>query len=60
MQKIDRVLLGWVGASESNGAWSKGALTTTLSQFIEHFSKIYQLESSGDERIRLIVRGLHV
>lgn len=60
VQKIDRVLLGWVGASESNGAWSKGALTTTLSQFLEHLSKVYNLENSGDERISLIVFGLHV
>lgn len=55
VQKIDRAVLGWTGSSEPHGAWSKGALTTSLCQFIEHFAWVHELESSGDERLRLIV-----
>ena len=54
-QKIDRSLLAWSGSKEPTGGWSKGALTTTLCQFIEAFTKSHNLESSHDECFRLIV-----
>ena len=55
VSKIDRSTLSWRGAEEPSGAWSKGALTTVLCQFIEFFSKLHDLEQSMDERLRLIV-----
>ena len=55
INKIDRSTLSWRGAEEPSGGWSKGALTTTLCQFIEFFSKLHDLEQSLDERLRLIV-----
>ena len=54
VRNIDRSLLGWVGNGEPYGAWSKGALTTTLCQFIEHLCTLLNLESCGDERLSLI------
>ena len=49
VRQIDRSLLGWVGNVEPYGGWSKGALTTTLLQFLEEFCRQRNLESSGDE-----------
>ena len=54
VRHIDRSLLGWVGNVEPYVGWSKGALTTTLLQFLEEFCRQRNLESSGDERVRLI------
>ena len=47
--------MGWIGSSETNGAWSKGALTTVLCQFLEFFCSLHGLETAADERIRLVV-----
>ena len=47
IQKIEKSTL--------SGGWSKGALTTTLCQFVENFVRVRKLESSPDERLRLIV-----
>lgn len=54
VQKIDRALLGWQGSKEPTGGWSKGALTTTICQFCDHFCKIHNLAEHEDERFRLI------
>ena len=38
----------------ATGGWSKGALTTTICQFCDHFCKIHNLAEHEDERFRLI------
>ena len=60
VQKIDRALLGWTGAQEPTGAWSKGALTTTICQFLEHFCDVRNVEASSDERKRLVASYLQI
>ena len=39
------------------GHWNKGALTTTLSQVIEHVCSADDLEASWDEKLRLVASG---
>ena len=54
INKIDRTTVGWVGTAETTGSWNKAALTTSLCRFIEFFCDQYDLNNSGDERLRLI------
>ena len=52
VNKIDKTLLGW--KSNADGAWNKGALTTALCKFIEHFCRIKRFETGLDEELRLV------
>ena len=55
---ITKELLGWMSVQDCpEGHWNKGALTTTLSQFIEHVCSADDLEASGDEKLRLVASG---
>ncbi|OLP95171.1 hypothetical protein AK812_SmicGene22740 [Symbiodinium microadriaticum] len=55
---ITKELLGWMSVQDCpEGHWNKGALTTTLSQFIEHVCSAHGLEASGDEKLRLVASG---
>ena len=59
VQRITRDLLGWQSsAKDAAGGWSKGALTTSLCQFVEYFCKVRDLDRQGDERERLIALSL--
>ncbi|CAE7265247.1 unnamed protein product [Symbiodinium natans] len=53
VNKIDKALLGWK-TSAPDGSWNKGALSTSLCLFIEHFTKVRSLEGSEDEMLSLI------
>ena len=55
IQRITRDTLAFASeAKDSLGGWNKGGLTTTLCQFVEWFCDFKQLQSSADERERLI------
>ena len=55
VQQITRDTLGWkTGNQDPQGAWNKGELTTCLCQFLEWFCSFQDVESSSDERMRLI------
>lgn len=58
MQKIDRSLLGWVGAKEPTSSWSKGAVTTVLCQFIENLANQHDLENSHSDVLQRIAPSL--
>ena len=51
---LTRDSLGWDSfASCPEAGWSKGSVTTTFLQFLEHVAAQRDLENSADERLRL-------
>lgn len=59
VNNIDKALLGWKSGS-CDGSWSKGALTTALCKFVEHYCKTWNLESSPQEQLRLLAPWCHL
>ena len=63
IQQNTESTLGWSGWSSAKdtpeGGWNKGALTTTLIQFVEAFCQRHSVETSArDEHLRLTVSAL--
>lgn len=57
VRAITKALLGWDGGSSPDGHWNKGALTTTLSLWLQFFCEQRSLEGSSDSRLSLVASG---